>query len=117
MELRIKLKAHYKPTESKRVILDKLAQIYKNEFGIDIYFMKGRRKEIITKKQSLSYLLRLLGFNYVEIAKEVGTNYTTVMHNEKQFISFLEIGDEEATDVYDTLNKYLNMDLLKIVKK
>jgi hypothetical protein len=117
MELRIKLKAHYKAVESKKVILDKLAQIYKNEFNIDIYMMRGRRKEIITKKQSLSYLLRLLGFNYVEIAKEVGTNYTTVMHNEKQFKSFLEIGDEEAIEVYDTLNKYLNMDLLKIVKK
>jgi hypothetical protein len=117
MELRIKLKAHYKPNESKKVILDKLAQIYKNEFNIDIYMMRGRKKEIITKKQSLSYLLRLLGFNYVEIAKEVGTNYTTVMHNEKQFKSFLDIGDQEALDVYDTLNKYLNMDLLKIVKK
>jgi hypothetical protein len=113
MELRIKLKAHYKAVEPKKVILDKLAQIYQNEFGIDIYFMKGRRKDIITKKQSLSYLLRLLGFNYVEIAKEVGTNYTTVMHNEKQFISFLEIGDDEAIEVYDTLNKYLNMSLLK----
>jgi hypothetical protein len=113
MELRIKLKAHYKAVEPKKVILDKIAQIYQNEFNIDIYFMKGRRKEIITKKQSLSYLLRLLGFNYVEIAKEVGTNYSTVMHNEKQFKSFLEIGDTEAIEVYDTLNKYLNMDLLK----
>jgi hypothetical protein len=113
MELRIKLKAHYKPTESKRAILDKLAQIYKNEFNIDIYMMRGRKKEIITKKQSLSYLLRLLGFNYVEIAKEVGTNYSTVMHNEKQFKSFLEIGDTEALEVYGTLNKYLNLELLK----
>ena len=113
MNLRIKLKAHYKPTESKKVILDKIAQIYQNEFNIDIYFMKGRRKGIITKKQSLSYLLRLLGFNYVEIAKEVGTNYTTVMHNEKQFKSFIEIGDPEALEVYDTLNKYLNLELLK----
>jgi hypothetical protein len=49
----------------------------------------------------------------VEIAKEVGTNYTTVMHNEKQFNTFLEIGDTEALDVYDTLNKYLNLELLK----
>jgi hypothetical protein len=113
MQLRIKLKAHYKPIESKKVILDKIAQIYKNEFGIDIYFMKGRRKGIITKKQSLSYLLRLLGFNYVEIAKEVGTNYTTVMHNEKQFNTFLDIGDREAIEIYETLNKYLNMQKLK----
>jgi chromosomal replication initiation ATPase DnaA len=113
MELRIKLKAHYKPTESKKVILDKLAQIYQNEFGIDIYFMKGRRKEIITKKQSLSYLLRLLGFNYVEIAKEVGIDHSTVIHSVKQFNTFLDIGDPESLEVYDTLNKYLNMDLLK----
>jgi chromosomal replication initiation ATPase DnaA len=113
MDLRIKLKAHYKAVEPKKVILDKIAQIYKNEFNIDIYFMKGRRKEIITKKQSLSYVLRLLGFNFKEIAKEVGIDHSTVIHSVKQFNTFLNIGDQEATEVYDTLNKYLNMELLK----
>jgi chromosomal replication initiation ATPase DnaA len=117
MELRIKLKAHYKPNESKKVILDKLAQIYQNEFNIDIYMMRGRKKEIITKKQSLSYVLRLLGFNFKEIANYVGIDHSTVIHSVKQFNTFVEIGDHEALEVYDTLNKYLNMDLLKIVKK
>ena len=113
MDLRIKLKAHYKAVEPKKVILDKLAQIYQIEFGFDIYFMKGGKLEIITKKQSLSYVLRLLVFNFKEIAKEVGIDHSTVIHSVKQFNTFLNIGDQEATEVYDTLNKYLNMELLK----
>ena len=113
MDLRIKLKANYKSVEPKKVILYKLAQIYQIEFGIDIFFMKGRRKEIITKKQSLSYVLRLLGFNFKEIANYVGIDHSTVIHSVKQFNTFVEIGDPEALEVYDTLNKYLNLELLK----
>jgi chromosomal replication initiation ATPase DnaA len=113
MQLRIKLKAHYKPVETKKNILDKLAQIYQNEFKIDIYMMKGRRKEIITKKQSLSYLLRLLGFNFKEIANYLGIDHSTVIHSVKQFNTFLDIGDPEAIEIYETLNKYLNMQKLK----
>lgn len=112
IELQIELIPVYRPLDSKQELLQKIYQIYFDEFGADIYHLKGKRKEIITIKQSLSFLLRLLGFTYPDIANFIGIDHSTVMFSVKKFNSLLEIEDDEALHIYNTLLKYVNLEIL-----
>ena len=73
---------------------------------------RSRRRDLVMKRQIVSYVCRFFGFQFHHIAKSMGVNHATVIHGCHTVKNLLELKNGDMTVEYDliirTLNNYHN---------
>ena len=101
----------------KKLEEDEIIDIIANHNGItrEQLFSKFRHSNLVYSRQVYQKVLRLYGKKMVEIAKKIGCDHTTVIHNIRRFDELYEVDDMFRYNTNELLQK-LHIDTKDISK-